>query len=124
MLLQPRPGLLGQEFGLRTRDKDGAADFQFQAAEGCGAQNMLEGFALAAALNRGPDAVKGGRVNWAVELEVELESGDLEGVGQDPFDLESGGLDSAGLEERGATLDHLKDTHVGQLSLAGSARQT
>jgi len=124
MGVEPGPGLFGEQFRFGAWDEDGAVDLQFDAAKGGGTENVLERFTLAAALDGGPDAVEGGCIQKSVELQVELESGDAKGVGEDPLDLESGGFDPARLQEGGATLDHLEDLHAGQLSLAGSGQQT
>lgn len=85
---------------------------------------MLEGNALAAALDREAGGVEDLRQEGAVELEIELESGDAEDVGENEFDLESRGFDAAGLQECGTALDHLDEAHPRQLSLAGPRRQT
>lgn len=85
---------------------------------------MLEGDALAAALNSKADGVEQIRGQDLLELEIDLEAWDAEDVGENEFDLEPRGFDAAGFQESGTALDHLDDAHVGQLSLAGTPRQT
>jgi len=60
---------------------------------------MLEGDALAAALDGEADGVENlGREN-SLKLEVNLKTWDSEDVGENEFDLESRGFDAAGFQE-------------------------
>lgn len=84
----------------------------------------MEGDALAASLNGFPGGVERLGGEGAIELKVQMKARNPKGVGEDEFDLESRGLDTAGFEKGGAALDHLEKTHRRQLSLAGPRRQT
>ena len=90
-----------------------AVDRDFVTAKGNGAEDVLQGFALAAAFDQftEPIFLIGGK--GALEVQVQLHSGQLEQVRQQQFGLESGRIDPLFGEELGAALNDLENSQFG-----------
>jgi hypothetical protein len=104
-------GEFGELFGFGPGDENAAIDFELEAVEGGGAEDMLQRFAPAAALHQDSQGIEIGIGDGTIELEVELQSGDSELICEEPFDLESGRFDAFAGEELRAALDDFKHCH-------------
>ena len=110
--LEKFPALLGEEFGFRARDEDVTVDGDFVPAEGGGAEDVLEGFAVTAPLDKGAQGIGILRCERSGEIKIELEALRLEDVSQEKFALEAGGIDTLSGEEVGAFLNGVQNGHA------------
>src|SRR5690242_9222922 len=78
--LEKLPGPLRKHFGLWTRNQHGSVDQDFQAAEGSGADNVLQRFAAGTPLDQLPDRIQ---LDWgklAFKIQVEFQAGHTQGM--------------------------------------------
>ncbi len=109
-------GEFDERFGFRTWDEGCRADGDFQSEEGRAAGEMLQRFALRTALH---ERAEGGEFRigqGAVVIQVELEAGELEHVGQQQLDLEARRVHAVALQELRAALDDFEDGHAGSVA--------
>ena len=113
------PGGFGEQFGFRAGNEGVFVHGHFQTPEIGGADDVLERFALAAALDELAEAIGFPGGQRAVEIEVQLHAGKLEEVGEEEFDLEARGFDAFFGEKIGAALDGFKDRHGRKIRSGG-----
>ena len=105
------PAEFRQKLGFGTGNEDIRADGEIETAKAHGTEDVLQGFALAAAayefaerglLVIGEDALK---------VQVEFHAGDLENVGEEQFGVQAGGFHAFFGEKINAALDGLQNGH-------------
>ena len=106
------PRALGEQFGFRARDQHGGTDGDFQAAEGRGADEMLERLALAAALDKRAERFQFNIREHALEVQIELETRHAQDVREQQLDLQPRRIHAALGEKLSAALDHFEDRHA------------
>ena len=108
---QECPAALGKEFGFRAWDENVAVDGDFQTTKGGRANNELQRLTLAAALNHFPQRLDLLARERPLEVQVKLQAGQLEQVGEQQFRLQARRLDPLPGQKVGAALDSFEDGH-------------
>lgn len=110
-LFQELPAEFGEEFGFGPGNEDVAVDGEIEAAKAGGAEDVLQGFALAASAH---EFAEGGLLvvgEDALEVQIKLHARDLEQVGEEKLGVQARGLDAFFGEKIDAALDGLQNGH-------------
>src|SRR5690606_16190970 len=94
---------------------------EFELAELHRAEEVLQGFALAAAERQSPQLSQLGLGEGAVEIEVELHPVDFDDVGEEAFHVQASLLDAVALKIFSPLLERVQDRgHASVRSRSGS----
>jgi hypothetical protein len=101
-----------EEFGFGPGNEGGRATTKRESGKRGSAGDVLNGFAGGPAPNKGAEVFKLGRGEFAFELEVQTETGQRKGVGNEQFGLKSGRGESVFCEMGSGGFENREQFHA------------